>query len=211
MALIRRCLACSTVLYLGVAVASDKVPTSEQLHRLLVPLQTFSARFEQAASDDSGFAQEHSYGIFQFSRPASMRWVVERPFKQQIVTDGRQLWIYDEELDQVIVEDFDGQLAVTPALILSGSLSEIETAFSVTEADGGDSKRNFTLVAKSHSELLDEITLTFSEHQLVAISVKSQDQINTITFSDVQVNKSIRDPSFSLKIPEGVDMIYNSQ
>ena len=58
---------------------------------------------ENRALDDSRKTIQESKGRLWIERPNKFRWNYESPAKQQIVSDGTRLWIYDEDLKQVTV------------------------------------------------------------------------------------------------------------
>ena len=44
---------------------------------------------------------KQSSGSFEFQRPGRFRFEYRKPFAQTIVADGRTLWLYDADLNQV--------------------------------------------------------------------------------------------------------------
>jgi outer membrane lipoprotein carrier protein len=78
--------------------------------------------------------RKESNGTFSFQRPGKFRWTYERPIAQVIVGDGEKLWIYDKDLNQVIVRKLDRALGSTPAALLAGG-GALESNFELT--DGG--------------------------------------------------------------------------
>ena len=71
-------------------------------------------------------------GRFAFARPGRFRWEVTRPDDQLIVSDGKQVWFHDRDLDQVSVRPLGDSIGSSPAAILFGS-DAIEREFSVRE------------------------------------------------------------------------------
>ena len=50
-----------------------------------------------------------------------------------MVRDGRNLWFYDRDLQQVTVKPVDAALSATPAMLLSGAV-DVRKSFSVSAA-----------------------------------------------------------------------------
>jgi outer membrane lipoprotein carrier protein len=71
-------------------------------------------------------------GRFAFARPGRFRWEVIRPDDQLIVSDGKQVWFHDRDLDQVSVRPLGESVGSSPAAILFGS-DAIEREFAVRE------------------------------------------------------------------------------
>ncbi|MDE0841696.1 MAG: outer membrane lipoprotein chaperone LolA [Porticoccaceae bacterium] len=198
------CLLCASVH--GAAV---ELSESAQLHALLTPMRSFSARFEQRTRDDQGLEMQQTNGVFEFAKPKSMRWVTQEPMTQEVITDGRQIWIYDAELEQVIVDDFDAQMSVTPALIFSGSLETIDATYAVRLLTSGESNKRFLLTPLDTAGLITSIEVIFSEGLLSAVSITSAEQINEFTFSRIKLNQSISAATFTFKIPADIEVIDN--
>jgi outer membrane lipoprotein carrier protein len=107
----------------------------------LAQLKTFNdatksgkVTFQQSVIAKGQTAAKESNGTFAFQRPGKFRWTYERPIAQVIVGDGEKLWIYDKDLNQVIVRKLDRALGSTPAALLAGG-GTLESNFELT--DGG--------------------------------------------------------------------------
>ena len=59
-------------------------------------------------------------GRFLFSRPGKFVWTTIKPYEQKRVADGKQLAMWDKDLNQVTYRAANQALAATPAAILFG-------------------------------------------------------------------------------------------
>ena len=75
----------------------------------------------QVVQDKQGQVTERATGTLSISRPNRFRWDYQQPYAQTIVADGRKLWLYDPDLEQVTVRSLEQGLGATPAMLLSGS------------------------------------------------------------------------------------------
>ena len=82
---------------------------------------TLQGRFEQSLIDAEGIVVEESSGTLELERPARFRWSYNEPYEQWLIADGRNVWSYDLDLQQVTVKPQQQALANTPALLLGGS------------------------------------------------------------------------------------------
>ena len=53
--------------------------------------------FTQRVYDKKGAVIQNSSGLLYLSRPGKFRWVYMNPEPQEIVSDGKNVWIYDED------------------------------------------------------------------------------------------------------------------
>ena len=63
----------------------------------------------------------NSSGTFEFQRPGHFRFDYAKPFSQTIVADGKTLWLYDADLNQVTVRAQAGALGATPAALIAAA------------------------------------------------------------------------------------------
>ena len=78
--------------------SSEETVASQSLSNLLASIQTLTGEFTQTLMDVNGDVFETSSGSFFLAQPNKVRWVVMQPMSQEIVSDGRDLWIYDLSL-----------------------------------------------------------------------------------------------------------------
>jgi outer membrane lipoprotein carrier protein len=111
---------------LGAWVASAGFAASSPLDRFLDGLNTWQAEFTQQLSDSKGREQSRASGVILVSRPGRFRWEV-RPsssgpvqYSQLLLSDGRNLWFHDRELEQITVKPAAGALNGAPAALLAG-------------------------------------------------------------------------------------------
>lgn len=160
-----------------------------ELKNLLGQSRTLQARFEQSVRSVDGELVQQSSGDIALARPNQFRWHSTAPFDYLIVGNGEVIWRYDADLEQLDIEPFDSQLADTPALIFSASLSELSAAYQIVEiTDARDTTRQFLLSPKVDS-LFSELRLHFRAGQLAAMSlVDNLQQQTAIRFVDARYN-----------------------
>jgi len=179
----------------------------QQLRDLLQPITSLSARFEQQITDGDGFELQASEGLFQVSQPNRLRWVVETPMPQQIIADGLTLWIYDPDLEQVIIQPFNDDIAATPAILFSGDLDQLDDAYFVTQLGAG----RFELKPEQGGSLFDSMTIAFDGAKPASIALTDTlGQVTAISFTELELNPMLPGDRFVFEIPSGVDVINNA-
>ena len=179
----------------------------QHLRDLLQPITSLSARFEQQITDGDGFELQTSEGLFQVSQPNRLRWVVETPMPQEIIADGVTLWIYDADLEQVIIQPFNKDIAATPAILFSGDLDELDNAYFVTQV----AEDHFELKPEQGGSLFDSMTIAFNAGKPASLALTdSLGQTTTIHFTQLELNPELSGDQFVFQIPDGVDVINNA-
>lgn len=187
-------------------------PLAEQrLNQFFKNVSSMKAEFSQTIISDAKTDVEKSTGILQMERPGKFRWDYQFPYEQQIVADGKKLWVYDIEMEQVIVKSLDLVLGNTPAVLLSGN-ADITDKFKVTEitASGSDEKGLFwmQLTPKQEEAGFEKLLLAFSGSNLRVMELKDAfGQVTRISFSNLIQNPKIESNVFNFIAPPGVDVI----
>jgi outer membrane lipoprotein carrier protein len=178
----------------------------QQLRNLLQPISSLSAQFKQQVTDADGFQLQQSEGLFQVAQPNNLRWIVEQPMPQQVISNGLTLWLYDPDLEQVIVQPFDASIESTPAILFSGDLTRLDSAYFIRQL----SPDVFQLTPDQGGSLFSELQIIFVDQLPASISLTdSLGQVNRIAFSDVQLNPSLPAALFEFEIPGDIDVINN--
>jgi len=197
------------VLLLCLSVASNawsggSAEDIQHLRALLQPISSLSARFEQRIVDADGFELQSSSGVFQVSQPNRLRWQVESPMPQQIISDGVTLWVYDPDLEQVIIQPFNQDIAATPAILFSGNLEQLDRAYFVRQLSGS----SFELQPEQGGSLFSRMTITFDGRAPSSLALTDNlEQTTTIRFSQLELNPLLADGRFKFVTPDGVDVI----
>lgn len=184
---------------------------AERLADILEPLETYVADFEQRILDGSGQRLQEARGRMWLSRPGKFRWEVDAPYEQLVVSAGEEVILYDPDLEQATVQALDQRVTHTPALLLSGSADELTGSYDVTRRQQGSSE-TFTLVPKDADTLFEELQMTFRGEALDLLQMTdSTGQRTAIEFDNVRMNEPLDDSRFTFEIPEGTDVIRDTQ
>lgn len=188
------------------AVADDSAAV-KRLTELLSQAQTITARFSQLTLDGSGSQLQETAGELSLKRPGLFRWHTDAPQEQLLVSNGKQVWLYDPDLEQVTIQKMDQRLTHTPALLLSGDLSKISESFDISYKEAGNVV-DFTLKPKSKDTLFDNLRLSFRSGVVNDMQlIDSIGQRTNILFLNVKMNQPIKDSEFTFEVPKGADVI----
>ncbi len=192
----------------GVSVqARDDDRSVQRLTELLGQAQTLSGRFSQLTLDGSGTQLQEASGEMALKRPGLLRWHTDAPMEQLLVSNGRKVWLYDPDLEQVTIQALDQRMTHTPALLLSGDVSKIRENFSISHQEGG-SVVDFILKPKARDTLFDTLRLSFRDGVINDMQlIDSIGQRTNILFLGVKLNQPLDDAQFDFQAPPGADVI----
>ncbi|WP_158774604.1 outer membrane lipoprotein chaperone LolA [Cobetia sp. L2A1] len=179
----------------------------DRLSRLLEPLKTYVADFDQQILDGSGQRLQEAHGKMWLSRPGKFRWSVDAPYRQEVVSDGKEVYLHDPDLEQVTVQPLDERVTHTPALLLSGRASELTANYEVERQQQG-ARETFTLTPKQADTLFESLKLTFDNERLDMLQMAdSTGQRTAIDFNNIEFNPTLEASRFVFQIPKGADVI----
>lgn len=181
---------------------------AQQLTQLLQPIDSFSTRFEQNIVSPTGKKVSSSSGILHINRPGQFYWEVDKPNALRIISDGRYVWTYDIDLEQIIKQKVKAAIVGSPAALLAGEWVNLEKEFVVKFLNKEHTA--YLLSPKDKDSLFQEIKLSFKQNQLASLDM--QDKLGYYTkiqFTQPKVNTILDPQLFIFHPPKGVDLIVN--
>jgi len=178
---------------------------------LLEPISSISGAFTQTIFDSEGHELERSQGIFKIARPDKMLWEIKTPLEQKIISNGEFLWLYDPDLEQVIIESTELSFNKSPIALFTGDLSLISQRYEI-KSKSTESHSDFLLTPLDTSSMFLEIRVYFIEGSPRGISLLDRfNHKTTITFDKVELNPAMADSSFNFIPQPNLDIINNVQ
>ena len=201
------------------------------LEKAYAGLQDVQADFTQKTTIAAVNRDQKGSGEVLLKRPSSatamFRFNYAKP-KQQIISNGKQVWFYTPENKQVLVNSVAAMFSGGNSIALSyltglGHVShDFDIAFAA-EAQDKNGNYQLELTPKKASPVLAKLQLTVSAEAvdqmqasgevknvfpIIASVVHDAGGNRTrIDYSHPRVNKGIADGKFNFKIPEGVEVI----
>lgn len=175
-------------------------------------LSTLEANFSQKILNDYGEVIEQSSGIVYLKNPHKINWTYQQPYIQKIISDGKTLWVYEDDLEQVTLYDAENIFEKTPISVLLEAKID-EQLFTHKYLGEINNLVWEELLPKSlndgHYQL---IRLGFDGKQLSSIIIIDNfKQTMRIDFSQLKNGQAITDDHFQFTIPNDIDVIDNRQ
>lgn len=179
----------------------------DELHAFLEGTKTAQGNFAQVVTNRDGRTTQTSSGTFSFERPGKFRWTYAKPFDQLIVGDGEKVYVYDRDLNQVIVRKLDAALGATPAALLAGD-NALEKNFTLT-ASGSDQGLEFVdALPRASDSQFKKIRIGFAKGLPKKMILSDAfGQTTDLTFSDVERNPKLATNMFQFTPPKGADVV----
>jgi len=185
-------------------------PTSD-LQNLLGQFHAMRANFSQTLYMDPKTKPRKASGKMAVKRPQQFRWETTNPNHQILIANQDTLWIYDVDLEQAIKQKLNKQQSDSPAVFLSGDLSNLPQRYEIKEIiDKIKDAKTFELKAKSPEDMFQTIRLRFRSNKLRVMTVVTRiEQRSVFNFDQVKLNQPLSTKLFQFKPPRGVEVIIN--
>jgi outer membrane lipoprotein carrier protein len=201
-----------SVFLLGVLPAALWAGPTEDLVKRLSAVKTLSGSFEQVVLDQGGTRLQEASGKMQMARGNRFRWHTLEPFEQLAVSNGKQVWIFDVDLEQVVEKPLTEDSASTPALLFGGDPQQVADAFVIRESDRKGKAVTYYLAPRHDDALFVQLEVTFIGD--TPRSMRLEDalgQQTALDFRDTVINGKLDNSLFEFVAPEGVDVIRQSE
>lgn len=202
----------------GTALGAPAADGLQSLASFLSSTQGGQAQFTQVvtapAKDGQVARPRRSSGSFAFLRPNRFRFDYNKPFEQKIVADGKTLWLYDLDLNQVTARPLESVLSGTPAAVIASARSldglrqyfELKPIAAPADAQAGSAW--VEAIPKGKDGQIQSIKVGFANGQLVALDVlDSFGQRSAIQFTALETGSLPAAGSFNFEPPAGADVI----
>ena len=189
----------------GLAPA-DQAEAERRLAAALKNLDNLTADFKQTLRNEDKQVVQQSSGTLALQRPGKFAWIYTDPFEQQIVADGRELWVYDVELDQVTVKPIDESISSAPIMLLMKE-TDVSAQFRISEV--GQRKFLYWVELEPQAPDLEftHIYIGLEDGTVRAMEMLGRfGQSTQIVFENLRVGV-VHDPkTFRFEPPPGVDV-----
>lgn len=178
---------------------------ASELAKRLSAYKTYQANFTQATFSNGG--RQNSNGKFYLQRPGKFRWEINSPNRQIIIANGKTLWMFEVDLQQVTKQAINMRSANNPAVLLSGQVGQLIKSYRVSKVQL-KGKSWYQLVPRSKRSSFLMVRMRFRKNSLVAIWLKNNlDQTSLFQFSNIKINLNLKPSLFNFKPPPGVDVL----
>ena len=211
-----------SVVYAAGPTTTEKTKMNDfdNLTHLLAAFSTYQADFEQFTYDDSGFELQKLTGKIKLQKPNRFYWQSDEPYAQVLVSNGKIIWHYDQDLEQLVVQQYSEQKQQVPMLVILEDAAKLAQSFKWVKTTTGNSEEKgekrdedstvlFQLQSLDKNSPVTSIEFGFNNKQLSSMSfIDSMQQKTTIRFTKLQIDQAIAASTFEFIIPENVDVLY---
>ena len=168
----------------------------------LEKVESLQSFFEQTRSG----SDEKFSGQLLFQKPNLFRMEIGPPVAQTIISDGEYLWVYDKDLEQVIVSHLTNSLSEMPFMRL---LSEPRDFLMGSEiVNLSQNEKRFRISVKENENPLEFVDLDFTDGLISRVFVASRiGEPLEVFFNQMSLLEFLPKKNFIFVLPENIDLI----
>src|SRR5215467_1914400 len=181
-------------LFMALSLKVFAATPETELKALLSEVNTLQGNFQQQIVNGKGAVLQKSAGKMWLKKPGQFRWEVKGKDQRVVVADGKQIWDYDVDLEQVTVQKLSKGQAAAPIFFLTGETAALARDFTImaVESKGQclkDSDQCFELKPKQQQGSFQWIRLGFKHKALKELELLDQlGQHSFFQFDQVVLN-----------------------
>ncbi|TMB73792.1 MAG: outer membrane lipoprotein carrier protein LolA [Deltaproteobacteria bacterium] len=153
-------------------------------------------------------------GQVSFKRPGKMFWRYEEPKGQFVLADGKYLYFYQPEQNQIIKSPLKNAFRSDIPLSFLLGIGNLKKDFNAVLKATEESQYILRLEPKGESGGFSEILLGVAKNSSDILWVSVRDATNnltTIRLSGMRKGVGLKDSLFRLEVPKGVDVVELGQ
>lgn len=181
---------------------------ANSLNEYLANSKTVKADFSQTIT--MGKKTRTTSGSMEIARPNKFRWEYTKE-QQLIISDAKDIYIYDKPLQQVTVKALGDAIDKSPAALLAGA-NNVQNLYKVTDVpSNGDGLTWFKIEPKTKNDNngFQVVMMGFdSSHKIAAMQfIDTFGNKTNLKFTNVQTGVNLPATDFNFTPPAGVDVL----
>ena len=196
----------------------DPVPSPAQAAQAEAIWRAYEARWAATESYEAVFRQRiempgvgaevSSTGRFYFAKPDFVRWEYTEGPPQTVVGDGRWIWVYQPDLEQVYQVDYSTAFGEGGLVALLAGREGLAERYEAVLAPGEDGTVVFDLKPMAGASGAIRVAVDDDDFDLRTVTfVDPAGSTTRMAFDEILRNQGVAADLFSFTPPKGVDII----
>ncbi|HZA55390.1 MAG TPA: outer membrane lipoprotein carrier protein LolA [Candidatus Udaeobacter sp.] len=174
----------------------------------------FVANFRQETEVKTLNRNLKAWGQVSFKRPGKMFWRYDEPKGQFVLADGKHLYFYQPEQNQIIKSPLKNAFRSDIPLSFMLGIGNLKKDFNAVLKATEETQHVLRLEPRGEAGGFSEILVGVSKasSDILWISVRdAASNLTTIRFSEMRKGVGIKDSIFQLEVPKDVDVVELGQ
>jgi outer membrane lipoprotein carrier protein len=213
------CVVAAVMAFIGIRLgaAAEKnsaEPIVDNLQKNYDATVDFVADFRQETEVKTLNRSLKASGKLSFKRPGKMLWRYEEPKGQFVLADGKHLYFYQPDQNQVIKSPLKNAFRGDIPLSFLLGLGNLKKDFNATLKATDENQHVLRLEPKGEAGGFSEILVGVSKSSSDILWVSVRDGANNLTtlrLAGMRKGVGLKDALFQVRIPDGADVVELGQ
>lgn len=193
----------------AVAYADDLNAIISKLQKTYDDIHDIQANFTQFTTSASIKQTQKAEGIVYLKKPSMMKWEFKSPNKDMIVSDGATIWVYQQDIGQVMIGSAANNGTSISNNFLAG-MGNLKKDFDIEQAEGDKDSYLLKLNPKTPQPNVQKVHVAVDKKSFMVKKTTVHDMLGNetkVVFENIKTNQSLSANIFKFKIPEGVKVV----
>ncbi len=172
-------------------------------------IQNIQADFVQLTTSSATKETQKADGLVYFKKPGMMKWEYKSPTNDIIVSDGRTIWSYQQDIGQVMIGNASDSGASISNNFLAG-MGNLKKDFDIELEKPDNNSYVLKLNPKVPQPNIQRLYIAVDKKTSLVKQTIVFDLLGNETkviFENLKINQSVPANIFKFKIPEGVRVV----
>ena len=194
---------------LSTAFADDLDGIISKIQKTYEGIQDIQADFVQLTTSSATKETQKADGLVYFKKPGMMKWEYKSPTNDIIVSDGRTIWAYQQDIGQVMIGNASDSGASISNNFLAG-MGNLKKDFDIELEKPDNNSYVLKLNPKIPQPNIQRLYIAVDKKTSLVKQTIVFDLLGNETkviFENLKINQSVPANIFKFKIPEGVRVV----
>jgi outer membrane lipoprotein carrier protein len=172
---------------------------------------TYAATFRQRIDVEGIGGEVESGGNFYFAKPDRMRWDYLQGQQQNVIGDGKFVWVYQPDLEQAYKVDYKAAFGSGGLVALLANREGLTARYRLALVERGDGLVHIRLSPKADVGETLEVAMAPDTFELRSVVINDPaGSVTTVVFDQVRRNVQLDNMLFQFAPPKGTDVITSA-
>ena len=189
--------------------ADDLDAIISKIQKTYEGIQDIQADFVQLTTSSATKETQKADGLVYFKKPGMMKWEYKSPTNDIIVSDGRTIWAYQQDIGQVMIVNASDSGASISNNFLAG-MGNLKKDFDIELEKPDNNSYVLKLNPKVPQPNIQRLYIAVDKKTSLVKQTIVFDLLGNETkviFENLKINQSVPANIFKFKIPEGVRVV----
>ncbi|MBI5902212.1 MAG: outer membrane lipoprotein chaperone LolA [Deltaproteobacteria bacterium] len=193
----------------GTAGATELDKVIDGLQSRYDSITALSADFTQEFSSKATKTTMTSRGRVYFKKPGKMRWIYSAPTRDEVASNGKTVWIYQPDLNQVMERPVDAAASSIATDFLTG-VGKVRQQFEISLTSQGKDSYRLSLVPREANLNIMRILIDVDRTTFLVVRTAIEDSFGNetrVSFMNIKTGEARQDSFFEFKAPKGATVV----